>query len=76
MKNDLLKWEDVAGSSHVQSRAYDRKNKMLYVRFKNSDKTYRYVDVPESVVIAFRNAVSPGNFINTVLRDNYKVEKV
>lgn len=54
-------------SSAVESIQYDPKNKNLDVKFVNSDKEYRYPDVPKEVYHAFESAPSKGAFVNTTL---------
>jgi len=59
-------------SSNVQSAIYQ--DDTLTVVFKGA-RTYRYFDVAIEVWEEFKNADSPGNFVNTVLRD-YAYERV
>lgn len=57
-------------STVIRSFDYDSANRALDVTFV-SGRRYRYADVPDEVVTAFRSARSKGWFFNDRIRDAY-----
>lgn len=58
-------------STVIRSFVYHPKRSALDVTFV-SGRRYRYVDVPETVAEAFREAFSKGRFFNAQIRDAYR----
>lgn len=58
-------------SSNVATAGYDPASSTLEVEFLNGN-VYQYFDVPEGVYEAFRQAESPGKFLNTNIRGTYR----
>ncbi len=58
-------------STVIRSFVYHPERHALDVTFV-SGRRYRYVDVPEDVAEAFREAFSKGRFFNARIRDAYR----
>ena len=50
------------------------KNSILSVKYRGGD-VYDYLDVPESVFEDYKTAASKGQFINFVVKPNYRYER-
>lgn len=55
--------------------AYDEAAQMLYVHF-GSSRTYRYFDVPPEVYDWLLRAPSKGKFVNRLVKDRYRYERL
>lgn len=55
--------------------AYDEEAQTLDVRFASSG-TYRYFDVPPAVYDWLLRAPSKGKFVNRLVRDRYRYERL
>lgn len=55
--------------------AYDEEAQTLYVHFSSS-RTYRYFDVPPAVYAWLLRAPSKGKFVNRLVRDRYRYERL
>lgn len=62
-------------SRGVRAIAYDAEKRTLDVEFSSS-KVYRYFDVPPSVYEWLSRADSKGRFINRLVKDKYRFERV
>jgi KTSC domain len=62
-------------SSNVASAGYDGPTATLEVEFNNGN-IYQYFDVPELVYEEFRQAASPGQFLNTNIKGAYRFARV
>ena len=60
-------------SSNIDKVAYEDGN--LYVEYK-SGGLYRYLDVPEAKHKELIESESKGKFMNEIIKENYKYEKV
>ena len=57
---------ELAGYSHVLNQ--------LFVTFRTSGDTYRYLNVPYSVFLNLQIAESAGKYYNTAIKGKYKAE--
>lgn len=57
-------------SSNLASYDYDENTQTLSIRFL-SGRTYRYLDVPSSVVEGLASAASPGRYFNAAIKDQF-----
>jgi hypothetical protein len=55
--------------------AYDEEAQTLYVHF-GSTSTYRYFDVPRAVYAWLLRAPSKGKFVNRLVKDRYRYERL
>lgn len=55
-------------SSVIRMMRYDPGQRSLYVVFRGGRGTYRYLDVPPEVWLAFRSAASKGTFLNQIFK--------
>jgi hypothetical protein len=55
--------------------AYDKEAQTLYVQF-NSSQPYRYFDVPPAVYTWLLRAPSKGKFVNRLVKDRYRYERL
>jgi lysyl-tRNA synthetase class 2 len=62
-------------STVIRQFNYDAAHRLLEIAFV-SGRRYRYSDVPEGVVQAFRAASSKGRFFNARIRDVYPYEEL
>ena len=62
-------------SSVIASFHYNAAQHALDVVF-NSGNVYRYIDVPEDVYVAMKNAFSKGTFLNTQIKPKYRYRKI
>jgi hypothetical protein len=62
-------------SKGIRRVAYDAGARTLDVEFSSS-KVYRYFDVPPSVYAWLERVESKGRFINRLVKDNYRFERV
>jgi len=58
-------------SSNVASAGYDNATATLEVEFNNGH-IYQYFDVPGQVYEEFRQAPSPGQFLNSSIKGAYR----
>jgi len=71
-----MKWISV-DSSCVDSIAYDKRNKFIYVKFRNdrgydpTNRIYRYPDCSEQEFNEFLNCDSKGQYVYYILRPNH-----
>jgi hypothetical protein len=65
------KWKKV-DSTAIDSIAYS--NGVLEVRFARDKEVFKYYDVPEKIYKDFLSASSKGDFLNSVIKPNYKVK--
>ncbi len=61
-------------SGQVAEWGYDYNSRTFVIKFK-SGGTYHYFDVPATVVQAFEAAKSPGGFLASDIKPNFKFEK-
>jgi hypothetical protein len=62
-------------SSNLTSIGYDAKSNTLEVEFLNGS-LYQYFDVPENVYEGLINAVSHGQFLNQVVKGNFRYARL
>jgi hypothetical protein len=62
-------------SKGIEWVAYDEAAMTLDVHFASS-QTYRYFDVPRSVYDWLLRAESKGNFVNRLVKDRYRYERL
>lgn len=62
-------------SSNVSDIRYSTEDKLLEITFNNGS-TYRYIDVPESVVEELESTDSKGRFIAANIKNKYRFRKV
>jgi hypothetical protein len=62
-------------STNVGSAGYDATTATLEVEFTNGN-VYQYFDVPEPVYQEFRQAQSPGQFLNANIKGSYRYARV
>ena len=62
-------------SRGIRGVAYDPKARTLDVEFSSS-RTYRYFDVPPSVYEWLVRVESKGRFINRLIKDKYRYERI
>ena len=60
-------------SSFIVSTGYNKFTRTLYVKLQ-SNKLYKYYDVPESVFKEFINSDSPGRYANKYIFHNFRYE--
>jgi len=65
---------NVYDSSTVESSTYIYETKQLFVNFKHG--SYLYKDVSEVDYLTFANDKSQGIALNSVIKGNYKFEKL
>ena len=58
-------------SSNLATVGYDAESYVLEVEFTNGH-VYQYFDVPETVFQELLTAGSPGNYLNTQVKPNYR----
>lgn len=63
-------------SSVIEKATYSWPEKLLFITFKGSGKTYRYAGVPSSVYSSFLEASSKGSYFNTHIKSNFTSEEV
>lgn len=59
-------------SSAVSYVRYDRRNRRLYVTFRDSGEMYVYLDVPPSDYDGLLAAESKGRFVNERIKEGYR----
>jgi hypothetical protein len=62
-------------STNVRSVGYDVATETLEVEFHSSG-IYQYLNVPETVYVAFIRASSKGRYLNDHIKDHYRCRKV
>lgn len=62
-------------SSNLASVGYDQASSTLEVEFLNGS-VYQYFDVPESVYLGLINAGSHGQFLNQVVKGNFRYARL
>jgi len=62
-------------STGIRSVAYDADARTLDVEFSSS-RVYRYFDVPPSVYEWLTRVESKGRFINRLVKDRYRYERI
>ena len=62
-------------STVFTSAAYDRKPKVLYLRF-HSRKVYRYFDFTPAHYSRFLKAESKGKYFSAHIRDRFRCERI
>lgn len=67
--NAVLAWTDV-DSSNVHQVAYHKPTKTLAVRFLNGG-LYSYMEADEETFTGLVNAVSVGQYLNSVIKQNH-----
>lgn len=63
-------------SSAISMARYNKKGKILEIKFKRDGKTYQYRGVPERVMEQFLSANSKGKFFNKKIRDKFTYKRV
>ena len=58
----------------LESCAYNRLLKQLFVTFRSSQNTYRYFDVPSEDYLGLQKAVSAGRYYNDNIKGIYRSE--
>lgn len=62
-------------SSSVVSVGYDAETQVLEIEFVNGG-VYQYFDVPEFVHRRLLTASSPGAFVNSTIKPNYRFREI
>lgn len=62
-------------SSNIRSIGYDQILSILEVEFTSGD-IYQYFDVPKNLYQQFLNTSSHGQFLNDIIRYDYRYQKV
>jgi KTSC domain len=62
-------------STNVAAAGYDPPTMVLEVEFLNGN-VYQYFDVPAQVYEEFRQAASPGQFLNTNIKGSYRYARM
>jgi len=65
----------VMPSTVISSFHYDKHHRVLEIVFK-SGSVYKYLDVPETIYSAMKNAFSKGTYLNTFVKWHYQYEKI
>lgn len=68
-------WIKTEDSSNITRYRYDAANQKLSVEFK-SGGMYDYLEVPEEVALALKEAQSKGSYLSKSIRGTYKVAKI
>jgi hypothetical protein len=63
-------------STSIEAIGYDRQTQELYVRFRESGRTYAYWEVEENVFEEFLGAASKGNYFNREIKGEYSYGQV
>lgn len=63
-------------SNNLEAIAYDRKERKLYIRFRDGDRLYRYHNVPATVWKSLQEASSKGHFFQTQIKTIFDCERV
>jgi hypothetical protein len=63
-------------STSIEAIGYDRQGHELYVRFRESGRTYAYWEVEENVFEEFLGAASKGNYFNREIKGEYSYSPV
>jgi len=63
-------------STSIEAIGYDRQTHELYVRFRETGRTYAYWDVEEDVFEGFLGAPSKGNYFNRQIKGAYSYGQV
>ncbi len=63
-------------STSIEAIGYDRPSRELYVRFRESGRTYAYWEVEESVFEELLGAASKGNYFNREIKGAYAYGQV
>ncbi|MDM8520938.1 KTSC domain-containing protein [Anaerolineales bacterium HSG6] len=69
-----MNWQDV-DSSMISGFGYDESKQILEVEF-NTGGTYRYLNVPKSVVDGLEEADSKGRYMHSHIIDQYPHQKL
>ncbi|MDM8528926.1 KTSC domain-containing protein [Anaerolineales bacterium HSG24] len=69
-----MTWQDV-DSSMISGFGYDESKQVLEVKF-NKGGTYRYTNVPKSVVEGLEDADSKGRYMHGYIIDQYPHQKL
>lgn len=62
-------------SSNIESYGYDPENKLLKIKFVNSESVYCYDDVQEATAEGFRHSGSPGQYFRVNIKGVYRFYK-
>jgi KTSC domain len=65
----MMKWMEVDSTS-LSAIGYDTLKSELGIRFRESGRTYFYLDVPQREYQAFMTARSKGTYLNQVFKMN------
>lgn len=63
-------------SKMLSATAYDDSKQILYLRFRDTGKVYRYFDFPAADHQAFLSAESKGRFFRYRIRDYFRYERL
>lgn len=63
-------------SKNIEYIHYDAGQKLLHIKFHNSDHLYHYHGIPNHVYIAFENAQSHGEHFAEHIKDKFKHKKI
>jgi hypothetical protein len=63
-------------STSIEAIGYDQQAQELYVRFRESGRTYAYWEVEEKVFEEFLGAASKGNYFNREIKGAYSYDQV
>lgn len=69
--NTEIAWNEVSSSNLARWR-YDPETRVLDIQFVNSDVTYSYDDVPQSVAEGLGTAASAGQYFRNNIKDRYR----
>jgi hypothetical protein len=70
-----MKWVALE-SKMLSAAAYDDSKQVLYLRFRNTGKVYRYFEFTVSDNQAFLSAESKGRFFRYHIRDQFRYERM
>jgi hypothetical protein len=62
-------------SAVIESYSYDSANHVLEVKY-HSGIIYRYLEVPETVYLRMKAAMSKGHFLNQHVKGKYRFKKI
>ena len=63
-------------STVIAEGGYDAANNILLLRFRSNGALYAYYNVPRTIYLELIHADSPGNYLNSYIRDKYDYELI
>jgi hypothetical protein len=70
-----MKWVALE-SKMLSAAAYQASQQILYLRFRNTGRVYRYFEFTAADNQAFLSAVSKGRFFRSHIRDHFRYERM